>query len=167
MAVYLRIEGLSVDDLLEAENEHDESAAHDLADRVFDDVYRDYPALYEDLEGVVPVLHPEHDPQLLETTSVYVHREETGDSAVSDIVFCTFDEPVEGLRVPEKGSTTEWVETQVFQQFDGDDEALDRLVPTETEREARGYEPVCVGTLYYADGVVVSIDLVEEVPGDD
>ncbi len=66
MTVYLRIEGLDREDLLDADTGHDESAAHDFADRVFASIYHNYPDLYDDLGGVVPVLHPEHDPRVLE-----------------------------------------------------------------------------------------------------
>ncbi|WP_135807328.1 hypothetical protein [Halorussus marinus] len=60
MSVYLRIDGLDVDDLDQA----DPSLLEDLAAHVFNDIRRDHPSLYDDLEGVIPVRNPEHDPRL-------------------------------------------------------------------------------------------------------
>ncbi len=65
-AVYLRIEGLDPSDLLDADSSHEESAAHDLADRTFAAIHHNYPRLYDDLTGVVPVIRPEYDPRLLQ-----------------------------------------------------------------------------------------------------
>lgn len=94
-----------------------------------------------------------------DVTSVYVHREATSDRAVSDFVFCSFGQSsVEGLDAPSHGSVTEWVETQVMQQFDGDDEQLDELLPTEA---ARVDEPPRVGRLFFdrTTGRVVALEL--------
>jgi hypothetical protein len=94
-------------------------------------------------------------------SSVYVHRSPSGDSGLSDYIFCTFGQrSVGGLSVP-GGSVAEWVETQVLQQFDGEDDALDELLPTEAEREAAGDDPVRVGRLHFdrRAGEVVALEL--------
>lgn len=54
------------DQLLDADTDHDESAAHDLADRVFASIHEDYPELYDDLDGVRAVINPRHDHRLLQ-----------------------------------------------------------------------------------------------------
>jgi hypothetical protein len=64
--VYIRLGGLDRDQLLDADTDHDESAAHDLADRVFASIHEDYPRLYDDLDGVHAVVNPRHDSRLLQ-----------------------------------------------------------------------------------------------------
>ena len=88
-----------------------------------------------------------------DSTPVYAHRERSSDPYVSDFVFCSFGyDHVDGLDGA-GASATEWVETQVMQQFDGDDEQLDELLPTEAKRVAADDDPARVGTLYFdADG---------------
>jgi len=140
MAVYLRIDGLD-DDSDEVTDEDVREAANSA--------FVDLRLQGYDVDGVVPVFRPERDPCVLETAAVYAHREETADSAVADAVYCTFDRPVEGLDHPAQGSVTEWVETQFYHEFDGDDEALDRILPSEHVREQHGRDPVRAGTLYY------------------
>ena len=169
MAVYLRIDGLDPEDFLDADSDHDESAAHDLADRVFVGLRNDYPRLYDDLQGVIPVTRPERDSRLLEETAVFAHRDETVDDGVSDFVFCSFDDHVDHLETPGNftSSTVEFAEVRLTQRFDGERDRLDDILPTETEREAAGDDPVRVGTLLHDGDCVVRVDFdhldVEEV----
>jgi len=57
MAVYLRIDGLELEDVVEPSKPNGETPAQDLANRVFCDIHADYPDLYDTLEGVVPVVN--------------------------------------------------------------------------------------------------------------
>lgn len=96
-----------------------------------------------------------------DATPVYVHRDQTRDELVSDFVFCSFGyDHVDGLDGA-GASATEWVESQVMQQFDGDDEQLDDLLTPEYLREASGGDPPRVGTLYFDEdgGQVVALEL--------
>jgi len=97
-------------------------------------------------------------------TSVYAHREEH-DAGDPDFVFCStamVTPSIEEAAVPATKSTIEWVETQVFAEFDGEDEALDELLPTEDERQAAGDIPARVGRLFIEDGRVVALELRED-----
>jgi hypothetical protein len=172
MAVYLRIEGLDREDLLDAETDHDESAVHDLADRTFDALRRDYPSLYDDLNGVVPVTRPEYDPRLLETTPVYVHRDATIDDGEFDHVDCSFDDDhIADLDAPRPHATdaTDEVLMQLTQVFDDDRGRLDRdawgsfveRLPTEAHRDEHDLPPVRAGTLYH-DGT--EVDRISHLP---
>lgn len=84
MAVFLRIEGLDPEDCLAAETDHDESAAHDLADRLFADIHNEYADLFEDLTGVVPVLDEDEHARLVEVSNIEnpTPADETTDSPV-------------------------------------------------------------------------------------
>lgn len=158
-ATYIRIEGLEPADFADVDTSHDETALHDLADRVFADLRRDYPDLYDQHGGVVPVFRPEHDPRVLETTTVYAHRDETVDDGVSDFVFCSFGDELEQVDAPGMYATvTEYVETRLMKRFDDDRDRLDDLLPTESEREEQGDDPVRVGTLFYTNDRVVRVD---------
>lgn len=146
MAAYLRIENLDPEDLDEADPE----LFNDLANGVFAHLRDAAPELYERHGGVVPVHQPEHDPRVLETTAVYAHRAANPDDGVSDDVFVSFDDSVEGPDAPGGyASPKEFVEVQLMQAFDDGREALDDLLPTETKRDEQGDSPVRAGTLFY------------------
>jgi hypothetical protein len=164
MVAYLRIDGLDPEDF-------DQTHHHlfnDLANGVFAHIRDDHPDLYEDLEGIIPVRNVEHDPRLLETTAVYAHRDATVDDGVSDFIFCSFENDVEHLDVRGYTSVHEYPEVRLVQRFDGDREALDDILPTESERDANDGNPARVGTLYH-DGervVRVTFEQLEEVVPD-
>lgn len=84
MSVFIRIEGLDPEDLLDADTDHEESAAHDLADRVFNGVINDYPGLFEDLTGVIPVLDEDEHARLVEVSNIETptERDKATDSPV-------------------------------------------------------------------------------------
>jgi len=63
MSVFIRVEGLDPEDLTDAE-------AHDLADRLFADIERDYPDHYDDLSGVIPVLDEDEHARLVEVSNI-------------------------------------------------------------------------------------------------
>ena len=154
MAAYLRIDGLGVEDL----DAEDHNVFADLANGVFNQLRTDHPDLFEDLQGVIPIRNVEHDPRLLETTAVYAHRDETVDDGVSDFIFCSFGDDVGHLEVRGYASVTEYPEVRLIQRFDGNREALDDILPTESERDANGEDPVRVGTLYHDGERVVRVD---------
>jgi len=63
MSVFVRIEGLDPEEL-------DAADAHELAYRLFADIYEDYPGLYEGLSGVIPVLDEEEHARLVEVSNI-------------------------------------------------------------------------------------------------
>jgi hypothetical protein len=63
MSFFLRIEGLDPEDL-------SDDTAHDLADRVFAEINRDYPDHYEKLTGVIPVLNEDEHARLVEAATI-------------------------------------------------------------------------------------------------
>jgi hypothetical protein len=164
MTVYLRIEGLDREDLLDADTDHDESAGHDLADRVFAAVYHNYPGLYGDLDGVVPVLHPEHDPRLLETTPVFAARDETPDNVVNNEVSLEFgDDRAADLDASGSHATTARDEALIQltcrinrDSGDGDDDRWQAFTAGLPDAES-DRAPVRIGTLYHDGTEVVRV----------
>jgi len=75
MSVFIRIEGLDPEDLADAE-------AHDLADRVFNGLINDYPDLYDDLTGVIPVLDEDEHDRLVTVSNI--ERPTDRDEAIAD-----------------------------------------------------------------------------------
>lgn len=101
-----------------------------------------------------------------DVTGVYAHRDPTTDSGISDFVFVSFGgAAVEGLEAPWT-SVHEWVEANVMRLFDNENDALDRLLTAESEREE---EPPRVGRLFFDQdaGEVVALELDPEAFSDE
>jgi len=75
MSVFIRIEGFDPEDLADAD-------AHDLADRVFNGLINDYPDLFEDLTGVIPVLDEDEHDRLVTVSNI--ERPTDRDEAIAD-----------------------------------------------------------------------------------
>jgi hypothetical protein len=75
MSVFVRIEGFDPEDLADAD-------AHDLADRLFADIHEDYPDLYDDLAGVIPILNEDEHARLVEVSNI--ERPTDRDKAIAD-----------------------------------------------------------------------------------
>ncbi|WP_134672647.1 hypothetical protein [Halorussus marinus] len=136
MSVYLRIDGLDVDDFDSA----DSSLLEDLAAHVYHDIQTNHPGLYDDLEGVIPVRNPEHDPRLSESDE--------------------FSRPEIDVE------TLEYVSTETYTEPDGSEESYDYYECPNPECDATMAEwmdcPEC--RWYDADAWERTLSLDDEVP---
>ncbi len=143
MVVYLRIDGL----------DHDDESLDDVLRAAANTVYTDSKLQDHDVDKVVPVLRPENDPRVLESTAVYAHREPV--EGCEDRVVCSFgNTAVTDLNTPGSMSTdtADYALIALTQSIaeigrdDMDDEQWRAFTATLPTGDAN---PVRVGTLYY------------------